>query len=140
MIEAIELQPDDGPRSSLSIGQVFGRCSGILLEFARRFVKGIGKLAVNTSGNHRKKTRRLTIRMLEATRLTGCVGSSSRVSEAYQDDANNGPKSSLGIGLGSDDAVGSRWEFARRFVEGIGKLAGNMKGDHREKTGGLLGP
>ncbi|RRT42968.1 hypothetical protein B296_00043405 [Ensete ventricosum] len=49
----------------------------------------------------------------------------------------NGPRSSLGIGPGSDDAVGSRREFARKFVEGIGKLAGNMKGDHWEKTGGL---
>ncbi|RWV89975.1 hypothetical protein GW17_00047856 [Ensete ventricosum] len=30
---------------------------------------------------------------------------------------------------GSDDAMGSRRKFARRFIEGIGKLAGNMKGD-----------
>ncbi|RRT53067.1 hypothetical protein B296_00023118, partial [Ensete ventricosum] len=28
---------------------------------------------------------------------------------------------------------GSRRKFARRFAEGIGKLAGNMKGDHREE-------
>ncbi|RRT46707.1 hypothetical protein B296_00031554, partial [Ensete ventricosum] len=27
--------------------------------------------------------------------------------------------------------------FARRFVEGIGKLAGNMPGDHQKKTGRL---
>ncbi|RWW77027.1 hypothetical protein BHE74_00014837 [Ensete ventricosum] len=33
----------------------------------------------------------------------------------------------------SDDAVGSRWKFARRFAKGIGKLTGNMKGDHREE-------
>ncbi|RWV84448.1 hypothetical protein GW17_00053838 [Ensete ventricosum] len=50
---------------------------------------------------------------------------------------NDGPRSSLGIGLGSDNAVGSRREFARRFIEGIGKLVGNMKGDHWKKTGGL---
>ncbi|RZS02855.1 hypothetical protein BHM03_00032965 [Ensete ventricosum] len=50
---------------------------------------------------------------------------------------NNGPRSSLGIGPSSDDAVGSRREFARRFAEGIGKLAGNMKGDHHEKTKGF---
>ncbi|RWW21337.1 hypothetical protein GW17_00014517 [Ensete ventricosum] len=31
----------------------------------------------------------------------------------------------------------SRREFARRFTEEIGKLAGNMKGDHRKKTEGL---
>ncbi|RRT35697.1 hypothetical protein B296_00043021 [Ensete ventricosum] len=30
---------------------------------------------------------------------------------------------------GSDDAIGSRWKFARRFAEGIKKLAGNVKGD-----------
>ncbi|RRT34348.1 hypothetical protein B296_00053688 [Ensete ventricosum] len=29
----------------------------------------------------------------------------------------------------SDDVLGSRWKFARRFAEGIGKLAGNTKGD-----------
>ncbi|RRT34391.1 hypothetical protein B296_00038742 [Ensete ventricosum] len=45
----------------------------------------------------------------------------------------DGPRSSLGIGLGSDDVVGPRWEFA----EGIGKLARNMSGDHRKKTGRL---
>ncbi|RRT34747.1 hypothetical protein B296_00040821 [Ensete ventricosum] len=45
---------------------------------------------------------------------------------------------SLGIGPGSDDAVGSRQEFARRFAEGIGKLVGNMKGDCRKKTKGLI--
>ncbi|RWW38266.1 hypothetical protein BHE74_00056568 [Ensete ventricosum] len=49
----------------------------------------------------------------------------------------NGPRSSLGIGPSSDDAVGSRREFARRFTEGIGKLARNMKGDYQEKTRGL---
>ncbi|RWV80055.1 hypothetical protein GW17_00058726 [Ensete ventricosum] len=34
---------------------------------------------------------------------------------------------------GSDDAVGPRWEFARRFFEGIGKLAGNTPGDCQKK-------
>ncbi|RZS23560.1 hypothetical protein BHM03_00056516, partial [Ensete ventricosum] len=33
----------------------------------------------------------------------------------------------------SDDAVGSHQKFTRRFAEGIGKLAGNVKGDHREE-------
>ncbi|RRT77886.1 hypothetical protein B296_00010244 [Ensete ventricosum] len=47
---------------------------------------------------------------------------------------NNGPRSSLGIGSGSDDAMGFRREFARRFAEGIGKLTGNTSGDHRKKT------
>ncbi|RWW05885.1 hypothetical protein GW17_00030817 [Ensete ventricosum] len=49
----------------------------------------------------------------------------------------NGPIPSLGIGLGSDDAVGSHRKFATRFAEGIRMLIGNMKGDHRKKTGGL---
>ncbi|RWW63923.1 hypothetical protein BHE74_00028876, partial [Ensete ventricosum] len=33
-----------------------------------------------------------------------------------------------------DDVVGPRWEFAKRFVEGIGKLAGNTLGNHQKKT------
>ncbi|RZR79030.1 hypothetical protein BHM03_00004595 [Ensete ventricosum] len=37
-------------------------------------------------------------------------------------------------GQGSDDVVGPCQEFARRFTEGIEKLAGNMPGDHRKKT------
>ncbi|RWW05884.1 hypothetical protein GW17_00030816 [Ensete ventricosum] len=49
----------------------------------------------------------------------------------------SGSRSSLGIGLGSDDVVESRREFARRFAEEIGKLIGNRKGDHRKKTEGL---
>ncbi|RRT75239.1 hypothetical protein B296_00026825 [Ensete ventricosum] len=43
------------------------------------------------------------------------------------------PRQSLGIGPSSDNAVGSRQKFARRFVEGIGKLAGNAKGDRRKE-------
>ncbi|RWV82772.1 hypothetical protein GW17_00055697 [Ensete ventricosum] len=39
----------------------------------------------------------------------------------------------LGIWPSSDDAVGSRRKFARRFVERIGKLAGNAKGDRRKE-------
>ncbi|RZS13207.1 hypothetical protein BHM03_00044759 [Ensete ventricosum] len=41
----MKLQLDDGPRSSLSIGPGFGRCSRISPKFARRFAEGIGKLA-----------------------------------------------------------------------------------------------
>ncbi|RWW75101.1 hypothetical protein BHE74_00016891 [Ensete ventricosum] len=44
--------------------------------------------------------------------------------KAYQD---------LGIGPGSDDAMGSRRKFARRFVEGIEKLTANAKGDCQEE-------
>ncbi|RWV79365.1 hypothetical protein GW17_00059510 [Ensete ventricosum] len=42
---AMKLQPDDGLRSSLSIGPGFRRYSGISSKFARRFAEGIGKLA-----------------------------------------------------------------------------------------------
>ncbi|RRT76846.1 hypothetical protein B296_00012004 [Ensete ventricosum] len=71
MIGAMELQLDDGPRSSLSIGPGFGRYSGISSKFARRFTEGIGKLAGNTPGDHRKKTRRLTARIAKAVGLAG---------------------------------------------------------------------
>ncbi|RRT36460.1 hypothetical protein B296_00034836 [Ensete ventricosum] len=48
------------------------------------------------------------------------------------------PRYSLGIGLSSDDVVGSHRRFARRFTERIGKLAGKAKGDRWKKTGGLV--
>ncbi|RWW71189.1 hypothetical protein BHE74_00021100 [Ensete ventricosum] len=92
-----------------------------------------------------------------------CVGSSLRVLGAYQDGArefarrrpklvgrlsgvaeklagvgmlqpDDGPGSCLGIGPGSDDAVGSRQEFARRITKEIGKLAGNTPGDRRKES------
>ncbi|RZS14217.1 hypothetical protein BHM03_00045885, partial [Ensete ventricosum] len=37
-------------------------------------------------------------------------------------------------GRGSDDVVGPRREFARRFAEGIEKLAGNTLENRRKKT------
>ncbi|RWW40690.1 hypothetical protein BHE74_00053865, partial [Ensete ventricosum] len=49
----------------------------------------------------------------------------------------NGPRSSLGIGPGLDNAVGPHRELARRFAEGIGKLAGSTSRNHRKKTIGL---
>ncbi|RZS21191.1 hypothetical protein BHM03_00053802 [Ensete ventricosum] len=71
MIGAIELQPDDGPRSSLSIKPRFGRCSGISSKFARRFAEGIEKLTGNTPGDHRKKIERLVVRIPEVIGLVG---------------------------------------------------------------------
>ncbi|RRT33292.1 hypothetical protein B296_00050465 [Ensete ventricosum] len=67
----MELQPDDGLRSSLGIGLGSDDVVGPHREFAKRFVEEIGKLAGNTSGDRRKKTRRLTTRMLEAAGLAG---------------------------------------------------------------------
>ncbi|RZR93732.1 hypothetical protein BHM03_00022293 [Ensete ventricosum] len=79
IVREMELQPDDEPRSSLSIGLGFGRCSGISPKFARRFAEGIGKLAGNMSGDCQKKTIGLTVRMLEAVGLVGVL-SSPRIS------------------------------------------------------------
>ncbi|RRT32151.1 hypothetical protein B296_00035384 [Ensete ventricosum] len=45
----------------------------------------------------------------------------------------DGPRYSLGIEPSSDDAVGSRRKFTKRFAELIEKLAGHAKGDHREE-------
>ncbi|RRT53043.1 hypothetical protein B296_00030147 [Ensete ventricosum] len=71
MTGAMELQPDDGPGSILSIGLGFGRCSGISLKFARRFAEGIGMLVGNMPRDRRKKTARLTVRMPEVVGLAG---------------------------------------------------------------------
>ncbi|RWW41681.1 hypothetical protein BHE74_00052821, partial [Ensete ventricosum] len=70
IIGAMELQPDDGPRSSLSIGSEFGRCSGISPKFARRFDEGIGKLARNTR-DRRKKAIGLAAKMSKAVKFVG---------------------------------------------------------------------
>ncbi|RRT31433.1 hypothetical protein B296_00055403 [Ensete ventricosum] len=69
--DAMELQPDDAPRSSLGIGPGSDVAVGFRREFARRFVEGIGKLAENTPGDRQKKTIGLTTRMLEVARLDG---------------------------------------------------------------------
>ncbi|RRT66829.1 hypothetical protein B296_00032665, partial [Ensete ventricosum] len=89
------------------------------------------------------------------TRLE-CVGSSSRVSGAYQDSVREfagrrprlvGRLSGVAKGLPGvgkilkwicDDAMGPRREFPRRFTKGIGKLAGNMLGDCQKKTKRLI--
>ncbi|RZR71439.1 hypothetical protein BHM03_00005142 [Ensete ventricosum] len=47
---------------------------------------------------------------------------------------NDGSRSSLSIGPGFGRSSGISSEFARRFAEGIGKLARNMLGDYRKKT------
>ncbi|RWW80735.1 hypothetical protein BHE74_00010914 [Ensete ventricosum] len=73
MTGAMELQPDDGPRSNLSIESGFGRCSGISPKFARRFAGGIGKLAGNTLEDRWKKTERLAARMPKVVGLAGVV-------------------------------------------------------------------
>ncbi|RRT77282.1 hypothetical protein B296_00017903, partial [Ensete ventricosum] len=67
-----------------------------------------------------------------------CVGSSSRVSGVCQDGAREFARRrpSRKIIGGSRKACrdGISPKFARRFVEGIGKLAGNTSRDRRKKT------
>ncbi|RWV85974.1 hypothetical protein GW17_00052178 [Ensete ventricosum] len=58
MTGAMELQLDDGPRSSLSIGSGFGLCSGISPKFTRRFAKRIGKLTGRSRQEDRKTCRK----------------------------------------------------------------------------------
>ncbi|RZS27188.1 hypothetical protein BHM03_00060619, partial [Ensete ventricosum] len=53
---AEKLARNDGPRSSLSIGPGFGRCSEISPKFAMRFTEGIEKLAGKMPGDRREKT------------------------------------------------------------------------------------
>ncbi|RWV86476.1 hypothetical protein GW17_00051626 [Ensete ventricosum] len=84
MIGAMELQPDHGPRSSLSIRSGFRRCSGISSEFAKRFVEGIRKLAGNMLGYCWKKTIGLAGRMPEAVGLAGAFGPLTHPSRAAE--------------------------------------------------------
>ncbi|RRT83697.1 hypothetical protein B296_00016947 [Ensete ventricosum] len=69
MAGTMELQLDNEPRSSLSIGSRFGRYGGFRREFARRFVEGIGKLAGNTLGDHRGEDEKICRKYAEVTGL-----------------------------------------------------------------------
>ncbi|RWW03384.1 hypothetical protein GW17_00033460 [Ensete ventricosum] len=72
MTGAMELQPDDGPRSSLGIVPGFGRCSGISLEFARRFAEWIEKLA-GRSPEEDRKTRHKNVGGCRIGGTGGCT-------------------------------------------------------------------
>ncbi|RRT49471.1 hypothetical protein B296_00011629 [Ensete ventricosum] len=67
----MELQPDDGPRSSLGIGPGSDNAVEPRREFAMRFTEGIRKLDGNTPGDRWKNTIGLDARMSEATGLGG---------------------------------------------------------------------
>ncbi|RWV96651.1 hypothetical protein GW17_00040619 [Ensete ventricosum] len=82
MTRAMELQPNDGPISSLGIGPSSNDAGGPCWEFVRIFSEGIGKLTGNMPGDRRKKTRRLTVRMPEAVGLAGKKGGCQRLSAA----------------------------------------------------------
>ncbi|RRT49119.1 hypothetical protein B296_00025950 [Ensete ventricosum] len=63
----MELQPDDGLRSSLGIGVGSD-------DTVRKITEGLEKLAGNKPGDHRKMTIRLAVRILEAVGLGGRFG------------------------------------------------------------------
>ncbi|RRT58021.1 hypothetical protein B296_00010128 [Ensete ventricosum] len=112
------------------------------------FAGGIEKLVGNIPRDRQRKTVRLAARMSETAGLTGGPRGSlmrnyslgPRYMELSLEDkadlkrADDGPRLSLSIRLGSDNVVGLRREFAKRFAEGIGKVAGNTPRDHRKKT------
>ncbi|RWW08824.1 hypothetical protein GW17_00027714 [Ensete ventricosum] len=68
--------------------------------------------------------------------MSEAVGLSRRVAE--KPTRNDRPKSSLCIGLSFRRYNRILSEFAKRFTEGIRKLAGNTPGDHRKKAGRLV--
>ncbi|RWW10672.1 hypothetical protein GW17_00025775 [Ensete ventricosum] len=117
MIEGL-LQSGLAKVKSMHRVDAFGNSSGV----CRKLAEGIGSLPGWRKGVRQKKieTRR---KIIGGLTMAGSM-------KLQPDD---GPKYSLGTGPSSDDAVGSRQKFARRFVEGIGELAGNAKGDRREE-------
>ncbi|RZR80297.1 hypothetical protein BHM03_00006298 [Ensete ventricosum] len=58
MTGSMKLQPDDGPRYNLSIEPSSDNAMRSRCKFTRRFTRGIGKLAVNAKGDHRKEDQR----------------------------------------------------------------------------------
>ncbi|RRT36519.1 hypothetical protein B296_00042613 [Ensete ventricosum] len=75
----MKLQPDDVPRSSLSIELGFGQYSGISPKFARRFAEGIGKVAGNTPRD-RRKTRHKNV---GGCRISGMSDGCTTVAQVF---------------------------------------------------------
>ncbi|RRT59433.1 hypothetical protein B296_00029247 [Ensete ventricosum] len=71
MIEQLSYSQMMGQDQAWALGRGSDDAVRLRWEFARRFAKGIEKLAVNTPGDCRKKTKRLTARMLEVVGLVG---------------------------------------------------------------------
>ncbi|RRT41993.1 hypothetical protein B296_00052475, partial [Ensete ventricosum] len=95
----------------------------------RKLVEGIWSLPGWRKGVRQRRSR-LTGRLSGvAEKLT----ESLTVAGSMKLQPDDEPRYSLGIGSSSDDAVGFRWKFARRFTKEIGKLTGNTKGDRREE-------
>ncbi|RWW52534.1 hypothetical protein BHE74_00041020 [Ensete ventricosum] len=95
---------------------------GNLLGVCRKLAEGIRSLPGWLKGVRQKKTENYR-------KIIGGLTMAGSMKLQPDDD----PRYSLGIVPSSDDAVGSRRKFARRFAEGIEKLAGNTKGDRREE-------
>ncbi|RRT43147.1 hypothetical protein B296_00015399 [Ensete ventricosum] len=70
MTRSMELQPDNGSRSSLSIGPGFGQYDEFRREFTRRFAEGIGKLAGNTLGDHRGEDQKTYYKYVGGYRIS----------------------------------------------------------------------
>ncbi|RRT58420.1 hypothetical protein B296_00002160 [Ensete ventricosum] len=95
-------------------------------KFAKRFAEGIRKLAGKAKGDYRKEDRRT------CRKITGVCGSKPPVSSGWTARTTKSGWHATAFD-GSDNAIGSRRKFAKRFAEGIRKLAGNAKGDYRKE-------
>ncbi|RRT68453.1 hypothetical protein B296_00016164 [Ensete ventricosum] len=87
----MELQPDNGPRSSLSIGPGFRRYNEFRREFARRFAEGIKKFAGNMSKNHQGEDQKICHKYAGGYRIGGMGFAKSSLG-----DSPKGSGSSLG--------------------------------------------
>ncbi|RRT58458.1 hypothetical protein B296_00039588 [Ensete ventricosum] len=102
----------------------FGNSLGVY----RKLAEGIGSLLGWRKGVRQDGAREFSKKRPRlAERLSGVA---EKLARSRDDD---GPRYNIGIGPSSDDAVGSRRKFARRFAEGIGKLVGYAKDDHRKE-------
>ncbi|RWV89180.1 hypothetical protein GW17_00048686 [Ensete ventricosum] len=97
-------------------------------------VEGIGSLPGWRKGVRQKKT--VTRQKIVKGRRKACRETNYDRSNGVTTD--DGPRSNLSLRLRFGRCSGISSEFARRFAEGIGKLTGNMSGDCRKKTIGLI--
>ncbi|RWW12273.1 hypothetical protein GW17_00024068 [Ensete ventricosum] len=98
-----------------------------IVEFALTFVARVGA--------HRGRWQALLLLLPGEGADSGPHSSEPSLATISGLQPDNRPRSSFGIEPGLDDAMGPRREFARRFTEGTGKLAGSTSGDHRKKIG-----
>ncbi|RWW42502.1 hypothetical protein BHE74_00051949 [Ensete ventricosum] len=121
MTGAMKLQPDDGPKSSLSIGSGFRRCSGISPEFARRFVERIGELVENMLGACWKINR-------SSPKVSGLVGSRWKLAKGIGGMSGVRRELAKGDRELARNALGVRQKMTKTRRE----FAGGYREDHRE--------